>query len=506
MKQPYLFPLVIAGTVVLAGCFDSSSTSFDESNVRVIHASPNAPAVNVTVDDDEVVEGADYKEVALLDQDTGTYSLGIDAVLPDGADTVLGPLDLNVEDDTRYEVIAIGSVGADEEGTLDTLVFDYPDETFESDTDARFRVAHLAEAAGEVEVYLSAPEDEVNIGMTAPSVSLAYTELADPIEVPGGDYRIQVTAAGDDDVVFDSGAISLNAGDDLLLGAVTNTGVNVDDSRPISLMVIDGDEVTNVYDVAQQAGIRVVHNSAGADTPVDVYLDGELSPIDGLPFGDVLPVQSGPDRYVALPADTYEVQVTAAEGSIEDAFIETDLELVNGQGYTIMAVGMLDDIEAQVLEDNQRSIATQASLRIVHGSTEAGNVDVYLLAPGERIGNAEPTIADVAFRDDAEYLAVEPGEYDIVVASAGAEEAFRVSDVSLEAGGVYTAIARDDTANETLLDFILLDDFIAAEAPTEAPVEGDEIEDEIDSGADDLLDDAEDATDEAIDTIEDIID
>ena len=484
-KQHYLFlPLVVAGSLVLTGCFGGSSSSDngEASQVRVIHASPDAPAVNVTVDDDVVVEGANYKSVAQLDQDTGTYSVGIDAVLPDGSSTVLGPLELNVEDDTRYEVIAVGSV-ADE--SLDALVFPYSDETFESETDVRLRVAHLAGAAGDVDVYLSDPADDAfDIGEAEPNLSLVYGDLADPVDVPEGDYRIQVTAAGDDEVVFDSGAISLNAGDDLLLGAVTNTGANADAS-PISLLVVDGDEVSEIYDADQYAGVRVVHNSADASN-VDLYLDGELSAITDLAFTEVAPEQSGRDSYTALPGDDVAVAVSATGQAADDAVIEADLALSNGQGYTIIAVGLLDDIEALVLEDGSRSIATQASLRVVHGSTQAGNVDVYLLEPGAEIGNAEPVLADVAFRDASDYLAVAEGDYDIVVAFAGAEEAFRVAGVTLDAGGVYTAIARDEEGGTGVADeFILVDDFTA-----------DALE-EADATVDDAIDAVADAIEEA---------
>ncbi|MFC6685736.1 DUF4397 domain-containing protein [Marinobacter koreensis] len=80
MKTNFILPIVAASSVLLAGCFGGDSSS--KTSVRVVHASSDAPAVNVRVDGDTVVSGADYKQAAVLKPDAGTTSIAVDGILP----------------------------------------------------------------------------------------------------------------------------------------------------------------------------------------------------------------------------------------------------------------------------------------------------------------------------------------------------------------------------------------------------------------------------------------
>jgi hypothetical protein len=59
MNKKVVVPLLMAGTLMLSGCFDGDSDPANTS-VRVIHASSDAPAVNVRLNGVEVVSGADF--------------------------------------------------------------------------------------------------------------------------------------------------------------------------------------------------------------------------------------------------------------------------------------------------------------------------------------------------------------------------------------------------------------------------------------------------------------
>ena len=140
--------------------------------------------------------------------------------------------------------------------------------------------------------------------------------------------------------------------------------------------------------------------------------------------------------------------------------IEADLDFSAGVGYTVIANGLFADIEALVLTDTVRDIATQASVRVVHGSTLAGPVNVYLLPEGQtEVGNASPALSGVEFGQESGYLAVTPGAYNLVVTDPDGNVAIGPAEVNLEASGIYTAIARDNDAFDGA-DLILLDDFV----------------------------------------------
>ncbi|GGY59745.1 DUF4397 domain-containing protein [Marinobacter zhanjiangensis] len=468
MNRLLAVPVVLAGALAISGCNDSSSSSDNDSGpvsqVRIIHASPDAPPVNVLVDDEVAVEAADYKQAAVLNPEAGSYQVAVEGIVPGGNVTVIGPVDFTFEENVRYNVVAVGEVG----GIAPVVFEDEPG--FSSSDEVRVRIGHLAPNAPNVDIYVTAAGDGDDLSAVDPLlVDVPFETVAEPVEVIAGDYRIQVTTVGSADPVFDSGRVTLPAGADLFVGAVQNTGANLTDSgaSPVSLMVVNGADVSEIFDVDQGAGVRAVHNSANAPE-VDVLVD-DVPTLTGIAFGETAPA-AVLDGYAALAGGDYNVKVTPA-GATTPVVLDEDLTLDNGQGYSVLAVGLIDDadtpIEALVLEDSVRSIATQASLRVVHGSTQAGNVNIYLLPEGQdEIGNAEPALADVPYKAVTDYLPIPEGTYNLRVTDLDGNVAISADNIGLDNGGVYTVIARDgeDGNGSVLTDFglILLDDFITA--------------------------------------------
>ena len=113
----------------------------------------------------------------------------------------------------------------------------------------------------------------------------------------------------------------------------------------------------------------------------------------------------------------------------------------------MLAVDVLANIEPLVLTDDRRSIATEARVRIVHGSPSAGNVDIYVAAPGTDINTINPTFANVPFKANTGYVGLTGATYDVSVTPAGAEDPG--GDLRRrwrsQNGDIFTAIARDAT-------------------------------------------------------------
>jgi len=448
MNTKFALPMVVAGSILLAGCFDGSDST-PTTDVRVVHASSDAPAVNVRVNGDVVVSGADFKQAAVFKPDAGVASIEVDGLLPDGATaTVIEADGVSLRSDTNYDVIAVGKVGDD---TIEPLILSDTGERDSADS-VRLRVAHLSPdaqnaAGGAVDVYVTAPG--ADLATAAPAVTFEFKGSAGPLEVPAGDYQVRVTPTGDPNtVVYDSGTVPLPAGADLLVGAVDNTGVN-SDASPISLIVVNGDAVTELFDANQGAGVRVVHASFSAPD-VDVLVDDQPTAFDDLTYGDVAP-GSGLESFAQLASGQTNVKVVDSTTPSTVA-INADLNLINAQGYTVIAVDQLSGgVSALVEPESVRSIATQASLRIIHGSTQAGSVDIYVLPETQTmIGNSDPTLADVPFEAVTDYLALAEGTYNVVVTTAGSgTPLIQQNGIALSAGGVYTVIARDGKAGAT---------------------------------------------------------
>ncbi|WP_331346231.1 DUF4397 domain-containing protein [Cellvibrio sp. UBA7661] len=413
-------------------------TPLQKTMVRVFHASPDAPKVNLWVNDAVVASALDYqKSTGYLTLDEGTYKVAVEGIIPGGNAVVIGPVNLSLAGNTDYDVIAVNSVSA-----IEPLVLSDTG-SLSDNTKVRVRVAHLAAAAPAVKVFVTAPG--ADLASSAALGTFAFKETLGAVEVAAGDYQIRVTLE-DNTVVFDSGTVTLAAGKDLLVGAVPNVGTG---SSPIQLAVLDGDAVAMISDKSAGADLRVVHNSADAPA-VDVTANNDATPaIANLAF----PESTG---YINLPAATYNFKVTP-NAAAAPVVINADVPLANGSAYTLIAMGSLATIEPVLLNDDNRSVATEAKVRLVHGSTLAGNVDIYVTAPGAGIANATPAFSAVPFKANTGYVSLAAGDYDVVIAPAGTKtEAIKVG-VALEAGGVYTAIARDGAGLTAALGVIGLD-------------------------------------------------
>ena len=440
----------------LAACDSDNDSAFvpvpgpgpGTGSLQVLHASVDAPAVNVIVDGTELLSGVDYRAGSgRLELDVGTYSVQVDAIVPTGTATVLGPLDVTVAADTTYTIAAVGSVAA---GTLDVALLEQP-RTGVSAGSARAFVLHGAPDAPRVDVFVTTPGADLTA--TAPLGTFSFGESLGPVEVAAGDYQIRVTPEGaPGTVVYDTGTIPLGDGSDLFLTAVPDTvPATALFDAPISLVALDGTDASEILDVRTQAKIRVVH--ASPDAPlVDVIVDDTLELVGDLAFPNATPV-------VPVDPGTYNIKVTVADNPGVIA-IEADLTFDAGVAYDILAVGPLAEIAPLVAIDDNRSIATAAKVRIVHASPTAQDVDIYVTAPGADITAETPTLTNIPFGANTGFLGLDAGSYDVTVVPAGTTTAaIGPATITIEAGGIYTAVARDATGGGAPLNLILLDDF-----------------------------------------------
>ncbi len=473
------FRIILAASAITLAACDSNDDdapvepSVPSATVQVLHASPNAPAVNIAVDGEEALTGIDYKDSSgWITVDEGSYSVEVQAILPSGTPTVIGPADLTFDGDTINTVVALNDVQ-----NIEPLVLTQPSEPVSAGA-ARVWVLHAASnvqdlVMGPVDVYVTAPDADLAAEAPLGSFNFKETLPADgPAELTAGDYQIRVGVGvpGEQDflLAFDSGPVTLADGADLVIVAVPNTTLG---ESPVSLVVLDSSGSSEILSAGTPAGVRVVH--ASNNTPaVDVFADGAPL-IEGLAFPDFEPVEG----FAEVPAGTYSVAVAPAGAGVEGAAIgPADLEFVAGTKTDVIAVGRLggtegtiEELTVSLADDDPRPVPVFAKVRIVHASVTAASldpdtVDIYVTAPDADISDEsiEPTLTEVAYLANTGFLAVEGGIYDITVTVSGSRTAAigPLEDVVLEDGGVYTVIARDALpgAAETELGVILIDD------------------------------------------------
>jgi len=416
--------------------------------VRALHASPDAPKVNIWVNGAVALPDVDYAQGSGFVPVVEENNIQVEAILPAGATAVVIDEDVNLDYSTEASIIAVNTV---EDGIRALAVVNDSDAPI---TDGYFRaqVVHASPSAPPVNVYVTAFDADlagsapVNGAMTP----LAFEEYTGQLEVPAGDYQIRITAmtiAGEV-VVFDSGEIPLPAGADLMIVAVDNVGPG---NTPVQLIVLDGAAASPLNDVNTPASVVAVHLSPDAPS-VDILADVNSTPeneaialVRDVPFGAFCDLNSVP-----APGD-YTISVAA---SADNNVVPLQFPLVVDQGSEATAIvsGFLAPpvpelaITALPLAGDTRSVFTETKLRITHGSPSTPEVDLYLVASGTDITdpNVQPTIPNVPFGADTTMLSVAPGMYDAFVTLAGDTNA-AISLVGLEfdGGEVLDVIARD---------------------------------------------------------------
>jgi LPXTG-motif cell wall-anchored protein len=215
---------------------------------------------------------------------------------------------------------------------------------------------------------------------------------------------------------------------------------------------------TSAMAQSDMARVRVVHASPDAPA-VDVWVDGSVA-FSNAPF-------KGITDYASLAPATYNVQVTPT-GATTPVVIDADLTLEANTDYTVVAVGLLADIEPLVLIDNNSAPAAgKAHVRFVHASPDAPAVDIAVADGGPVL------FSNVEFKGVGDYLPVDAGTYDLEVRLAGTETvALEVPGVALADGTVYTIFAMGLAGGSPALEAV---PSVDAEAAVQLPETGGEV-------------------------------
>lgn len=182
-----------AGTVIVGASGMASAQPFaddgsDAARVRVLHASPDAPAVDVFVDGEAVLEGVTFTTLSgYLELPAGSYDVAV-APAGAGADNAVIEASLTLSADTDYTVAAVNRLA------------DITAEVFVDDNDgdngqARVRAVHFSPDAPAVDV---AQTDGPGVGNGSRVVAggLSYRNATGYLELPPTAYTFEIRPAG----------------------------------------------------------------------------------------------------------------------------------------------------------------------------------------------------------------------------------------------------------------------------------------------------------------------
>lgn len=194
LRKPAL-ALALLGAVALGACDDDDPTApATTAQLRVVHASPNAPNVDVLVDGAVALANVPYRAASsYLAVPAGTRELQVRAA---GTTTTVIDADAPLAAGSAYTVLATGLLA-----NIAPLVLT-DDLSAPAAGNARVRLVHAAPSAGAVDIYVTAPT--ADIAAAAPTLAnVPFRAASDYLQVPAGTYRVRVTPTGTKTVAID---------------------------------------------------------------------------------------------------------------------------------------------------------------------------------------------------------------------------------------------------------------------------------------------------------------
>lgn len=360
-------------TSITAASILVATSSAMAANVRVAHLSPDAPAVDVLVNGKAAFTNLSFGEFTeYADLPAGDYQIQVVAAGTDGPAVI----------DTEVALPADGDFSIAAIDTLENITAAiFEDENLRIPGTTRVRFVHASPGTPAVDIAVTGGP------ILFPNVS--FGESGGYIEVPGGTYDLEARVANTDIVALSLPGVELSGGSGVSIWA--SGFLNAEPALGVAVSV----------DVEPKAKLRVIHASPDAPS-VDVKLNGTRA-ITELAFNEST-------DYAMIDAGEYNVKVVPA-GLDDPVVIDADLDLM-AMDYTVVASDVLSSITPIVLVDDN-ALDVLARIRFVHASPNAPAVDIALADGGPVL------FADVEFGENAGYVEVPGGTYDLEARVAG---------------------------------------------------------------------------------------
>jgi hypothetical protein len=216
----YLAIILVCIATVIAGCGGDDDNP-GSTHLRILHASPDAPNVDVYVDNAVVLANVPYPTASsYLTIAAGTHTIKINAA---GTSTTVINVSPALARDGYYTAIAANFVA----GIQALLATD--DASAPPSGQARLRVIHAAPDAGPVDILVN---NQVVLS------NVPFAAISNYLAVPAGTYDVKVNAAGTSTTAIEATVVA-TAGNNY--SAVAIGSLKTAATNPLALKVlIDG--------------------------------------------------------------------------------------------------------------------------------------------------------------------------------------------------------------------------------------------------------------------------
>lgn len=398
MKKSITMTAILGSLLVIACGTTDIAVDNGDAELRVVHASPDAPPVDIYVagvDEPVILAGVDEPVIANLAYGEATHFLPLAAgdyevlIRPAGADASSEPVlstFITLADGDRVSAIAAGLLGSDDASAQFRLVTFIDDFQPPSPGFATVRVVHAG---------ADAPAVGLDVGADG-SVEITDIERftsVGGVQLPAGQLlRIGVVAGFPPTEVTTFTLPELSDGSELLVIATGLLSASPTDSDGFSLLAVTP---TATGRIIQDPLVFALHASPDAPA-VDLFTPDTVLLAADLSFGqlsDPIRVAAGPQTIDFWPAGIEHGAAPAATASTN---------LAPGTDYLLVATGFLAPGAGEapfqliaVADEFDREDAINARIRIVHASPDAPSVDVGPL--GVHGGLGALLVEDLAF-------------------------------------------------------------------------------------------------------------
>lgn len=205
--------------------------SQSETYLRVVHASPDAPAVDVYLDNESIVTNASFGDVTdYMTLEPGTHTLTITEA--GDREAVVFSEEVTLDPRTPMTLAASGEMATAATSTFDVRAF--TDNPFEPGENASaVRVVHLSPDAPTVDVT-------ANNGSVVLAENVSFANASDYVSVPAGDYTVEIREAtdGDEGTLISTANVSLASGQAASVWAMGFV-VPMEDQEPFTASVTE---------------------------------------------------------------------------------------------------------------------------------------------------------------------------------------------------------------------------------------------------------------------------
>ena len=198
MKK-FVVVALAAAIGVLAVFSAASAQTASEARIRVLHASPDAPAVDIFLDGQKAVTNLAFDSITdYVKVPAGAHNVKVFPAPSDGGGTPVIEADVTLSAGTDYTVAAVGKLS----GIAPLVLTD--DNKAPTEGQARVRFVHASPDAPAVDIYAE------GAGVVVPNA--AFKDASGYLDLPAGTYNLQVRAAGTETVALNLPGIKLEKG------------------------------------------------------------------------------------------------------------------------------------------------------------------------------------------------------------------------------------------------------------------------------------------------------